>query len=78
MLRLSYLHNGISYTGKMTSLYLIRAQVVIWNVMIETHLKGNNNQMKAAYKYIYPGVVSRQSILIHWAKHEEVSKSSTR
>ena len=27
ILRLSYLHNGISYTGKMTSLYWIRAQV---------------------------------------------------
>ena len=27
ILRLSYLHNGISYTGKMTSLYWIRAQL---------------------------------------------------
>ena len=27
ILRPSYLHNGISYTGKMTSLYWIRAQV---------------------------------------------------
>ena len=26
ILRPSYLHNGISYTGKMTSLYWIRAQ----------------------------------------------------
>ena len=25
----SYLHNGISYTGKMTSLYWIRAQIAI-------------------------------------------------
>ena len=30
ILRPSYLHNGISYTGKMTSLYLIRAQV-LWH-----------------------------------------------
>ena len=29
ILRPSYLHNGISYTGKMTSLYWIRAQFVI-------------------------------------------------
>ena len=33
ILRPSYLHNGISYTGKMTSLYWIRAQgdVVHWS-----------------------------------------------
>ena len=29
ILRPSYLHNGISYTGKMTSLYLIRAQITV-------------------------------------------------
>ena len=28
ILRPSYLHNGISYTGKMTSLYWIRAQII--------------------------------------------------
>ena len=28
ILRVSYLHNGISYTGKMASLYWIRAQVI--------------------------------------------------
>ena len=28
VVRSSYLHNGISYTGKMTSLYWIRAQIV--------------------------------------------------
>ena len=30
ILRPSYLHNGISYTGKTTSLYWIRAQKVLW------------------------------------------------
>ena len=29
ILRSSYLHNGISYTGKMSSLYWIRAQVSV-------------------------------------------------
>ena len=29
ILRLSYLHNGVSYTGKMTSLYWTRPQAVI-------------------------------------------------
>ena len=29
ILRPSYLHNGISYTGKTTSLYWIRAQVMM-------------------------------------------------
>ena len=31
ILRLSHLHNGISYTGKTTSLYLIGAPAYIWN-----------------------------------------------
>ena len=30
ILRPSYLHNGISYTGKMIYLYWIGAQVIIW------------------------------------------------
>ena len=34
ILRPSYLHNGISYTGKMTSLYWIRALVVQWDLLI--------------------------------------------
>ena len=46
ILWLSYLHNGISYTGKMTSLYWIRAQIpyiwknngsCIWRKMIALH-----------------------------------------
>ena len=35
ILRPSYLHNGISYTGKMTSLYWIRAQV--WRPQVQVH-----------------------------------------
>ena len=31
VVRSSYLHNGISYIGKMTSLYWIRAQASIWH-----------------------------------------------
>ena len=31
ILRPSYLHYGISYTGKMTTLYWIRAQVSLWH-----------------------------------------------
>ena len=35
ILRLSYLHNGISFTGKMTSLYWIGAQVLsCWSLVI--------------------------------------------
>ena len=30
VVRSSYLHNGISYTGKMTSLYWFSPQVIIW------------------------------------------------
>ena len=33
ILRPSYLHNGISYTGKMASLYLIRAQNVVFAII---------------------------------------------
>ena len=38
ILRPSYLHNGISYTGKMTSLYWIRAQA-IKNLRNAKHIK---------------------------------------
>ena len=34
VVRSSYLHNGISYTGKMTSLYWIRAQASTWLLLI--------------------------------------------
>ena len=37
ILRPSYLHNGISYTGKMTSLYWIRAQVIDLNITMAQH-----------------------------------------
>ena len=48
VVRSSYLHNGISYTGKMTSLYWIRAQVSSVNSMYcrclgTLHLKTINN-----------------------------------
>ena len=33
VLRSSYLHNGISYTGKMSSLYWIGAQVLAYNLV---------------------------------------------
>ena len=37
ILRPSYLHNGISYTGKMTSLYWIRALMSMWRLDICNH-----------------------------------------
>ena len=37
ILRPSYLHNGISHTGKITSLYWIRAQVLISYQGIDNH-----------------------------------------
>ena len=41
ILRQSYLHNGISYTGKMTSLYWIRAQAsFISCILIIAHQQG--------------------------------------
>ena len=38
ILRPSYLHNGISYTGKMTSLYWIRAQGATWVTIEDDHI----------------------------------------
>ena len=38
--RSSYLHNGISYTGKMSSLYWIRALVIIFRTIYDFHQKG--------------------------------------
>ena len=37
ILRPSYLHNGISYTGKMTSLYWIRALVTLYGILGLSH-----------------------------------------
>ena len=39
ILRPSYLHNGISYTGKMTSLYWIRAQTTYWHRKVRWSVK---------------------------------------
>ena len=45
VVRSSYLHNGISYTGKMTSLYWIRALVEISQEMpTDGNFKGNSQQ----------------------------------
>ena len=42
ILRSSYLHNGISHTGKMTSLYWIRALLTIWcQAIILTNVTGS-------------------------------------
>ena len=59
LLRPSYLHNGISYTGKMTSLYWIRA-LVVW-----IHL---------GLYYTAPmihRVESHKSLMITWYRHTE-------
>ena len=37
ILRPSYLHNGISYTGKTTSFYWIGAQAIIWTNVVQDH-----------------------------------------
>ena len=48
ILRPSYLHNGISYTGKMTSLYWIRAKMV----------------MRLSYCYNWIPILLRQNLYI--------------
>ena len=47
VVRSSYLHNGISYAGKMTSLYWIRAQAV---TVIETVLLHKNESKGHQYR----------------------------
>ena len=42
ILRSSYLHNGISYTGKMTSLYWIKAQAYVGGVWEDNEYESNN------------------------------------
>ena len=48
VVRSSYLHNGISYTGKMASLYWIRAQG-----FIERSLLAREHHIYVEYIYIY-------------------------
>ena len=62
ILRPSYLHNGISYTGKMTSLYWIRA-LVVYEELTEgkTHSDTRNNS---------PDETHGQSVLIHWGREK--------
>ena len=43
ILRPSYLHNGISYTGKMTSLYWIRAQATPSYILAPTRRQAISN-----------------------------------
>ena len=45
ILRPSYLHNGISYTGKMTSLYWIWAQVIYHQPPPQVHLHNPHRKM---------------------------------
>ena len=60
ILRPSYLHNGISYTGKMTSLYWIRAQVLTYilsnspsyNIHVEISLWSFMPMINAATRHI--------------------------
>ena len=39
----SYLHNGISYTGKITSLYWIRAQALQWHMASPHDIQSTQN-----------------------------------
>ena len=56
VVRSSYLHNGISYTGKMTSLYWIRAQIPWWHHDMDTLSKlravcdGNQSPVDSPHK----------------------------
>ena len=51
VVRSSYLHNGISYTGKMSSLYWIRAQGVIYTV--------DNMEMRSCVEFnLYKQILS--------------------
>ena len=70
ILRPSYLHNGISYTGKTTSLYWIRAQADIWDVSLEkvkTYVDGRRD---------YKGTWQKSSIVwdmeIRWIRNKVV------
>ena len=55
IVRLSYLHNGISYTGKMTSLYWIRALVVDDNTPLPTCGPSSAHCYSAAHQRQDPG-----------------------
>ena len=60
--RPSYLHNGISYTGKMTSLYWIRALIcttlALWQITYEVSHHTVSNCGRFLYQEIIPLVIS--------------------
>ena len=49
ILRPSYLHNGISYTGKMTSLYWIRTQGIRSHTSDQAPLRKDANQLPVSH-----------------------------
>ena len=51
IVRSSYLHNGISYTGKMTSLYWIKALGVISMIVSFVNKQFNRNQIIIAFSW---------------------------
>ena len=54
ILRPSYLHNGISYTGKMASLYWIRALAPVPLSIFRTNSKFDENSERSSFKYVRP------------------------
>ena len=53
VVRSSYLHNGISYTGKMTSLYWIRAQIMVYGVIVVWKVNIRNANYARATAFIF-------------------------
>ena len=59
VVRSSYLHNGISYTGKMTSLYWIMALVSFWHFHVMLNCNMVNCHLLLEYgDYFYYNLVS--------------------
>ena len=48
VVRSSYLHNGISFTGKMSSLYWIRAQVLdrVWHITVSVNVQAFDSTLR--------------------------------
>ena len=69
VVRLSYLYNGISYTGKMSSLYWIRAQKCSGKYEQKTIIKIRNLDMYSLFCiswYVVPSVICNNCTLVYF------------
>ena len=74
ILRPSYLHNGISYTGKITSLYWIMAQKCSWTYFVTCVRRYTlTTSPRGQWVKVALGLTAGCYILTHWGRDKMVA-----